>query len=256
MSWSAQWRAVVGTDAGSRRRLEQGRAWDRSGRVTQLRAVPGVLQGRVQGSAATPFAVEIRLQPFDNQEWSRVLDVLGSQARHHAHLLAGQVPTGLAEQLADLGLRLLPAASELATECGCGDRTWPCLHVAAVWEAAAARLDDDPFLLFALRGRGRQQLLADLADRRGDRSAAGMALDTLSSQGWTVSPDEREILLPSLPPPAPGHEAPLLRLLGEPPGWEGRVSAWDVFAPLVAEAADAAGATLEAGQDEEAADAD
>ena len=251
MGWSAQWRAVLGTDAVSRRRLEQGRAWDRSGRVTQLRTTPGVLRGRVQGSAATPFAVEINLEPFDAQQWARVLDVLGSQARHHAHLLAGQVPTGLAEQLADLGLHLLPSAPELATECACGDRTWPCLHVAAVWEAAGARLDDDPFLLFALRGRGRQQLLAELAQRRATGSAAGIALNSITAHGWTTSPDDRDILLPAPEQPVSGHEAPLLRLLGDPPGWEGRVSAWDVFAPLVAQAADAARAAIDVAEDDQ-----
>lgn len=235
MNWSSEWHAVLATDATSRRRLAQGRAWDRSGRVTKLRATPGALGGTVQGSAATPFAVEIGVEQFSDAQWERVLEVLGSQARHHAHLLAGQAPGGLVDQLADIGLRLMPDRGELDTDCGCGDSRWPCLHVAAVWEAAGARLDDDPFLLFSLRGRGRQQLLGDLADRR-SRPRTGVPLEELSAHGWTTPADAHEVLLPSAERSA--GAASLLRLLGDPPGWEGRVSAHSLFAPLVEQAAE------------------
>ena len=233
MTWVQQWHDVLATDAISRRRLAQGRAWDRSGRVTQVRASGGQLRGRVQGSAATPYAVDIHMGEFTGPQWAQVLDVLASQARHHAHLLAGLAPAGLEEQLSDIGLTLLPTRSELATDCACGDETWPCLHVAAVWDAAGSQLEDDPFLLFRLRGRGRQQLMADLAERRrGARTSPGIALSDLPTHGWTsLRTSLDDVALPAVEP-AHTH-APLLRLLGDPPGWEGRVSAWDVFSPFI-----------------------
>ena len=233
MRWAQRWRDALATDAVAERRLAQGRAWDRSGRVAQLRASDGLLQGSVQGSSATPFAVDIRLRTFEPQQWDRVYDVLASQARHHAHLLAGQAPVGLEEQLADRGLDLLPVTGELDTDCPCGDRVWPCVHVAAVWDAAGSRLEDDPFLVLQLRGRGRQQLMADLAERRrGHASDVGVALADLPAQGWTTPRAPLDSLaLPRIDPPA--TPAPLLRLLGDPPGWEGRVSAWELFSPLI-----------------------
>jgi uncharacterized Zn finger protein len=241
MKWAQQWRDVLATDTVGRRRLSQGRAWDRSGRVTQVRATAGLLQGRVQGSAATPYGVDIGVGEFTDAQWDQVLDVLGGQARHHAHLLAGLPPSGLEEQLVDLGLALLPVRGELDTDCACADSTWPCVHVAAVWDAAAALLEDDPFLIFRLRGRGRQRLMADLADRRrGTPTSQGVAVSELPAQGWaSLQAPLDDVALPAVEP-AHTH-APLLRLLGDPPGWEGRVSAWELFSPFIAAAATAAG---------------
>lgn len=234
MRWITQWHDVLAVDRGAERRLAQGRAWVRSGRVTQLRSTDGLLQGRVQGSSATPFAVDIRMDVFDAAAWAQVDDVLAGQARHHAHLLAGQAPEGLEEQLSDRGLQLLPTTRELDTSCACGRREWPCVHVAAVWQAAAARLPEDPFLVFRLRGRGRQQMLNALAGHRRDEPT-GIRLADLPARGWTAprAPLE-EIALPELEPT--GDHA-LLRLLGDPPGWEGRMDARSSFGPLVEQAA-------------------
>jgi uncharacterized Zn finger protein len=238
VSWTAQWHDVLAIDPVARRRLEQGHAWDRSGRVTQVRMNPGLLQGSVQGKAATPYVVRVRLRPFDDAAWDTVLDVLAGQARHHAHLLAGLAPQGLEAQLAERGLTLLPTRDELDTDCPCGDATWPCVHVAAVWDAARTQLDADPFLLFRLRGRGRQRLLADLAERRrGDPDAVGIDVDTLPVQGWTATAADPDEVVPAAAEEETPTPAPLLRLLGDPPGWEGRVSAWDTFAPMIARAA-------------------
>lgn len=232
MRWATQWRQVLAVGAAAQRRLAQGEAWVRSGRVTQLRWSDGLLQGRVQGSAATPFAVDIRLRMLSDDDWDEVVDVLAAQARHRAHLVAGQAPEGLEEQLADRGIALLPSVGELDTTCACTDAGWPCLHVAAVWQAAGDQLADDPFGVFRLRGRGRQQLLHALAARRSAGSPSGVAVQELPTRGWTLPRAAiEEVALPELDAPADGY--PLLRLLGDPPGWEGRVDAWSSFAPLV-----------------------
>lgn len=245
MRWLAHWNEVLAVDRAAERRLVQGRAWVRSGRVTQVRATDGLLQGRVQGSAATPYAVDIRMQVFTASDWEQVDDVLAGQARHRAHLLAGQAPEGLEDQLSDRGLTLLPTTGELDTGCACGSRDWPCVHVAAVWEAAAARLPDDPFLVFRLRGRGRQQLLNALAGQRREEPT-GIALDDLPTRGWTAprAPLE-EVALPEL---ERARDHALLRLLGDPPGWEGRVDAHSSFGPLVEQAV--AACTAPAASDE------
>lgn len=235
--WVTRWNDVLAVDRAAERRLAQGRAWVRSGRVTQVRSSDGLLQGRVQGSAATPYAVDIRTEVFDDAAWAQVDDVLAGQARHHAHLLAGQAPEGLEDQLSDRGLRLLPTVGELDTSCACGQRDWPCVHVAAVWEAAAAQLPDDPFLVFRLRGRGRQQLLNAIAGGRRDEPT-GIALDELPARGWTAPRAPLEDV--ALPEFEPTSDHALLRLLGDPPGWEGRVDAHTSFGPLVAQAAAAA----------------
>ena len=57
--------------------------------------------------------------------------------------------------------------------CDCSDaRTAPCKHIAAAVYAFGSRLEDDPFLLFAVRGRSRAALLQALRAR-----GAAAALD-------------------------------------------------------------------------------
>ena len=54
---------------------------------------------------------------------------------------------------------------DMEAECSCGHLR-SCRHVAAVLIAAGERLADDPFLLFELRGRGRDDLVGALRERR------------------------------------------------------------------------------------------
>ena len=235
-SWSTAWRAVFARDATARRRLEQGRLWLQAGRVSGLRSAPGIVSGRVQGDEATPYVVDIELSEWGDPTWDRVTELLGSRARHHADLLAGIVPESLADDLADAGLALLPGPGEAEIRCRCGDRAELCLHAAAVWEAAAAAIDADPFGLLRVRGRGRQQLLAALAAHRRPDATDRLPLGELTSEGWSSLGADLD-RLPLGPDPRSATPDALLRLLGDPPGWEGRVDAAALLGPLVERAA-------------------
>ena len=189
-SWADRLRALVDerrpADA---LRAARGRAYERSGRVTDLRTAPGLLSARVQGSRATPYLVEVGMPVLDDRQWAVVVRTVADQARHAARLLACQAPEGLEAELERQGIRLFPHPAELHTSCGCEDPSPTCKHVAAVLEAAARRLDDDPFLLLHLRGRGRERFLADLAAARAERERADAALaDVLAKLGLTTAP--------------------------------------------------------------------
>lgn len=237
--WVKQWRAVV-EDPRLDRRVAQGRQLNRSGRVSGVRATAGLLSGRVQGSRATPYLVEIAVGALDDAQWARVIDLLASQVRHSARLLAGLLPEGLDVELDATGIRIFPMIEEFDVTCACGDSAVVCPHAAGVWDAAAELLERDPFLLLRLRGRGRDRLLADLAGARGSavrpEREMGMSIAELRAEGWTrARAPLEELHVPVLQPPA--TPAAPLELLGDPPQWAGGVSAWDLFRPLVERAA-------------------
>lgn len=233
-TWAAQWRALLpGDSERAARAIAQGRSYQRSGRVTDLQVTTGRLSGRVQGRQATPRAVEVTVAPLDDGDWATVVSLLAGQLRHSARLLAGLQPEGLAEELAERGVRLLPGPSEVDTTCGCG-RAQPCPHAAAVWESTTERITEDPFTLLRLRGRGRERLLADLAAERAQHtdSAGSVPLKELAAAGWTRARSPLEDLhLPA----TEATEASMgpLRLLGDPPGWPRGPSADELFGPLV-----------------------
>lgn len=245
--WAQRWDdAVDDGNAQVVRRLVQGRNLLRSGRVTGLVVAGGSVSGKVQGSSATPLSVEIELPQLTDAQWSVVVEALASQVRHRARLLAGQVPDGLDSQLEARGLHLVPARDDLDVTCRCGDRVPLCMHAAAVWSAAGAAIDADPFVLLRLRGRGRERLLAESAGLRsaGTQPPPGVALDDLGDASWTQAGSDVDDFAPA-PPQQPRTPAGPLRLLGDPPGWAGGVSAGDLFAPLVQRGAAWAAALLE-----------
>lgn len=147
-------------------RLPRGRTYARQGRIDELEVTEGVINARVQGSRRSPYVVRIRVRQFDDGHWGRAIDAIAARAGHAAALLDGELAPGIVEDLAAVGIELLPGPGELGLECSCPDRASPCKHAAAVCYLAANALDADPFALLLLRGRRRELLMAALRRRR------------------------------------------------------------------------------------------
>jgi uncharacterized Zn finger protein len=176
-------------------RLMRGRAYARSGRVSDLDILPGTIIALVEGSRPDPYTVTIHLPVFDEPAWVRRYEEIGHQVGHLAALLAGDLPP----------LDLLPAAGELRTTCSCPDQVEPCKHAAAVCYLTADILDADPFTLMLLRGRSRHEVLDALRKLRQPAwsTPAGMLAREAFSRRLAPLPT------PALPPAQPGPPAPL-----------------------------------------------
>lgn len=240
--WSEAWRSLVeGSDPRVARRLHQGRAYHRAGRVTDVRIAAGGASARVQGDRATPFSARVEVPALSDANWERVTDALASQVRHTARLLAGLAPESLDPELEAKGVRIVPVLGEIETECDCVEATWPCAHIVALWEALAETLETDPFALLKMRGRGRERLLSELGAARRRRThgevVRGTPIAELDTAAWqTLRGPIDDLVVPE--PPEPRTPAGTLQILGDPPGWAGGVGAWDLFHPLVAAAAE------------------
>lgn len=244
-----RWRALLpAADAeGARRRIVQGTAFYRSGRVAGLRIGPGRASGGVQGATATPYHVEVLVEVLDEPDWEAFVETVGGELRLAAALLAGRWPDGLADTLAARGVDLAGGPGSMEPRCPCGEADRPCAHLAALWEALADRIAEDPFVLLRLRGRGRQRILADLAGaRRAHTADPGQAtrldagtipVSALDPGRWSSAREDLAEL--DIAPLAARPDLPAgpLRLLGDPPAWAGPGSARDTFAPLVEQAA-------------------
>jgi uncharacterized Zn finger protein len=141
-------------------RLARGRTYARKGQVIDFEMTPGRVAGRVQGSRPTPYQVTIEIPAFDEAQWTNVLAALGSQALYRAALLAGEMPHEIVDLFDELDLPLFPPGFDM--KCSCPDWGVPCKHVSAVLYVLAEAFDDDPFLVLAWRGRGREELLSAL----------------------------------------------------------------------------------------------
>jgi uncharacterized Zn finger protein len=249
--WTARWLAAL-ERLGWSMRLQRGQSYARAGSVLRIDVQPGVVTATVKGSQPKPYRVTIRIEPLTDAEWDRVIDALAAQALFAARLLAGEMPPTIEDAFAQAGVTLFPtSAKDLYAACTCPDWANPCKHVAAVHYMLGAEFDRDPFLLFWLRGRSRQQLIEALRARRAamadeEAGAAQTAapveppaapaeppapaapplsecIDHFWQIGTSLAGEQWQVLLPEVP-------ESVLRRLGPPPFWRGE---YDVMPLLV-----------------------
>jgi uncharacterized Zn finger protein len=218
-------------------RLTRGRSYARSGQVLNLDLKPGRVDSRVQGSLPQPYKVRIEIEPLTDKEWNKVTDAMAAQAVFAAKLLAGEMPQNIEAAFATAKVSLFPGRkADLDTDCSCPDWANPCKHIAAVYYLLGERFDEDPFLIFQLRGRTKAQIIAALRARRTaggaeperKRSARARQAEpeerviplAESLQQFWAAGDELEMLRFTIA--TPEVEAAPVKQLGEPPFWPGQ----------------------------------
>jgi uncharacterized Zn finger protein len=229
--WAQRWSQALASimDAG---RLSRGRSYARRGQVLNIDEEGQLISARVQGSQQTPYKVEILIQSISDDAWEQVLDVLADQAIFTAQLLAGEMPADIEDVFSAAGTSLFPISTrELETQCSCPDWANPCKHIAAVYFLLGEAFDNDPFMLFRLRGRTQEQILKGLRERRTSRDEEedaeydGLAAIHTVDSALTPLPDTinefwslgRPLDDFEVQPCAPEVQLSLLQRLGEPP---------------------------------------
>src|SRR3984957_685156 len=148
-------------------RLQRGKRYARTGQVLDMDVTPGQVTATVQGSRTKPYRVFIEIRVLTPVEWDAAEAVMASSASFLAQLLAGDMPDDIEEAFAESSGTLFPASADgFESACSCPDWENPCKHVAAVYFLLAEAFDRDPFLIFAWRGRDKDELLAGLRARR------------------------------------------------------------------------------------------
>ena len=214
--WSQRFITVLeGMGLGSR--LQRGRTYARKGQVVSLEIDAGSVTAQVQGSRARPYRVRIGTSAFGKAQWAQVEQELAGNAWYLANLLAGEMPDDIEDVFTGIGLSLFPtSASDLSLDCSCPDWEVPCKHLAATFYLLAESFDEDPFRIFAWRGRQREDLLDNLHAARtdsprgtGDAPATSLPLESLLDSFFAPqgpvhrsrsSTQPRTSLLDQLPP--------------------------------------------------------
>ncbi|GAB1539748.1 SWIM zinc finger family protein [Scytonema sp. NUACC21] len=122
---------------------------------------------RVQGSEPEPYKVSLSLDPFSHEQWGYVIETMSQKAIFPAKLLAGEMPQNIEDVFTANGLSLFPfTLSDVHSKCSCPDKANPCKHVAAIYYQLGDRFSEDPFVLFQLRGRTKEEIISDLRQLR------------------------------------------------------------------------------------------
>ena len=111
------------------------------------------------------WSTSTSLPVLDEPERAAFVEAVAAEAGRLPALLAGDLPHLLVEHAEEAGVELLPYGGELAASCTCAAWVDPCAHALAVAYQVAWLADADPFVLLALRGLPREDLLARLHER-------------------------------------------------------------------------------------------
>ena len=226
--WASRWaRSLTGWISPAR--MTRARAYARRGQVIDLDVQVGLILARVQGTRPTPYQVRIQSKTLSESEWQRVIDQLAGQAIYAAQLLNGEMPHEIESVFDMAGVSLFPSPEvDLTTECTCPDFSNPCKHIAAVILLVGEYLDEDPFLMFTLRGRTKDQIMSALHERRAqhalqpspaspqagsDASGADVPLEQCLDRFWEMSASVEALRIRVGPPDV---DLRVLKVLGEP----------------------------------------
>lgn len=221
--WAQRWVVALErlVDSG---RLSRGRSYARKGQVLSIDETKDGVAARVQGSRQTPYKISIRINHLTDAEWDNVIDALAERAIFTAQLLAGEMPQDIEQAFERAKVSLFPSKhGDLETDCSCPDYSNPCKHIAATHYILGERFDEDPFLIFRLRGRTQEQVMQELRKRR---AGSDEVVEEEAEEAEIVVPLEKQmdnfwdVRAPldgfSVSIRQPAIEIPLLKRLGEP----------------------------------------
>ncbi|MFE7270901.1 SWF or SNF family helicase [Streptomyces sp. NPDC057623] len=181
--WGQAWLKALEETALDAGQLKAGRRLARAGAVGAVSVRPGRITAVVQGRDRTAHRADVLLEELTAEQWDRLLDMAVERAGYVAALLDRDMPPHLVEDAAATGIELLPGMGDLEPECGC-DAWDHCGHTAALCYQVARLLDQDPFVLLLMRGRGERDLLDDLQAR-----STAAPVDTPSEPSASPEPE-------------------------------------------------------------------
>jgi uncharacterized Zn finger protein len=131
-------------------RLPRGRTYVRNGSVIDLQITGGKIHAQVMGSSL--YTIRIDVTAYPEKQWRALSADCASSVDSMVELLQGKLSAAAMGHICKPGSGLFPAPKDIKFGCDCMDWASMCKHVAAVLYGVGARLDQQPELLFKLRG--------------------------------------------------------------------------------------------------------
>ncbi|WP_262966975.1 SWIM zinc finger family protein [Methylobacter psychrophilus] len=169
--WGQQFIAALEdfTDSG---RLARGRSYSTDNRIKQWVLQKGKVEAKMRGNINPYFGVykeptykvSVQMTHLSEGQWQKIIQKLSQRASFIARLLLNEIPENIETVFTDVGVHFLPNDyKDFNVSCNCPDYEVPCKHIAGVCYRLAGQLDQDPFLLFEMRGLAPEKLLQELA---------------------------------------------------------------------------------------------
>ena len=156
--WGKAWCEHLESFSDIYNRLERGRTYARNGSVLHLGVEPGGIEALVSGSSL--YEVKIAVEPLSLELWQDIKAKCAGQVASMLELLQGKFSSQVMKIVTDRARGLFPLPAQIRLICDCPDGARMCKHIAAVLYGMGNRLDNQPELLFRLRGVDPLELFA------------------------------------------------------------------------------------------------
>ena len=162
--WGKAWVRAAEESAYGDGDLKAARSLARAGSVGAITVTTGRYLAAVEDGDEL-WSTGTTLPVLEEPERAAFVEAVAAESGRLPALLAGELPHALVEHAEEAGVELLPFGGELEASCTCSAWVDPCAHALAAAYQVAWLVDADPFVLLALRGLSREDLLARLHDR-------------------------------------------------------------------------------------------
>jgi uncharacterized Zn finger protein len=160
--WGKAWCTHLESFSDFANRLPRGRTYLRNGSVIDLQIAPGRITAKVMGSSL--YEITVSIAPLGESRWKEIKAECSGKIDSLVELLQGRLSNAVLRIITDRDKGLFPTPSEIKKSCSCPDWADLCKHLAAVLYGVGSRLDQEPELLFLLRGADHLELVGSAAE--------------------------------------------------------------------------------------------
>jgi len=182
--WGKAWCDNLEAYSDYENRLPRGRTYVRNGSVVDLQIGKGKVTAQVSGSEL--YRIEINIKPLAASLWKSIQADCAGKIDSLIELLQGKLSSAVMQIVTRRERGLFPTPKEIDLDCSCPDWADLCKHVAASLYGVGAKLDQNPSLLFLLRG-------VDPSDLISKASAAEAVRQTTATAGGAPAMSEAEV---------------------------------------------------------------
>lgn len=168
--WGKAWCDNLEAYSDFANRLPRGRTYVRNGSVIDLQLELGKVSALVSGSSL--YRVNIRIKPLAPACWREIKQACAGRIDSVMELLQGRLSAAVMQVVTRQEDGLFPTPRQIEMGCSCPDWAGMCKHVAATLYGVGNRLDQNPELLFLLRGVDPGELISQASATEAIRQAS------------------------------------------------------------------------------------
>lgn len=150
--WAKCWNAHLKNFTNNSSHLEKGKLYLRCNALADFEITPTGAQAIVLGSKINPYKAIISINPLSNQTWTKIQKLYDGHFESFEKIIDNHFPKEMSDIFTNKPTGLLPSPKDIRFTCSCSNRDRMCKHTAVVLYAIGAKIDENPQLLFKLRG--------------------------------------------------------------------------------------------------------